>query len=144
MQGYNPTRALGQWKSVCSRRYHQGSRHWKDSLIPPLARAICREKGWDGFQIGPPQGLCCRVGIAFVKGRRQVFWLQVCNPDLETGTLQVTDYEQDNGEFAPHTIGHLNGMNHPNIVIDPEWDADKVLSYGCEIDEPLDYGRVLK
>jgi hypothetical protein len=76
-----------------------------------------------------------------------VYTLQVCNPDLDTGTLSVTNYSQDNGQFPGGTIGALNGMQHPSFVIEPEWPVGKVLKYGSpsgEDDEVSDTDKVWK
>lgn len=129
--GYSPKRAFGHWQGA--RKRQRGSirpmPHWKDHLIPPLARAICRGKGWDSFEISTPAGICCRTSISFLQRGNRVSCLEVSNPSMETGTLKVTDYAQDTGEFKPGTIGKVNGMNHPSITIDPTMTADDVLRY---------------
>jgi len=75
-----------------------------------------------------------------VNDGKQVFWLEVSDPDLDTGTLRVTDYSTDTGDFRPGTIGALNGMNHPSVVIEPTMAVEAVLAYGHAPDEiePVD------
>jgi hypothetical protein len=127
---YDPKKAAQSYRRA--QRRNKRRPHWKDYLVPALARAICQDAGYDGFTLSGPFGLCCRVGINFLKGGQDAYCLEVCNPDLEKGTLQVTDYGQSTNEFRSGTIGAANGMNHPNILVTPEMTAAEVLRYGCE------------
>lgn len=130
MQNYNPKTALGRWKSACSRTNYKKTVHWVNYLVPPLARAICRAKNWTGFSFDGPCGLCCRVWIEFFEKDQKVFCLEVSNPDLINGTLMVTNYKENTGDYEPNTIVAMNGMNHPSVTIEATMDVDKVLQYG--------------
>jgi len=139
MKNYDPRRAARNYKRAMKRgswsRPGRGRpstpKHWKNWLVPELAKAVLAEKPeWDRFETSGPCGICSRMIITFHKGDEEVFWLMVNDPDLETGELHVTDYGVDTGEYAKGTIGEVNGMNHPRILIDPAWPVEKLLSYG--------------
>jgi hypothetical protein len=126
---YDPKKAVQSYRHA--KRRNKRRPHWKDYLVPALARAICEDAGYDGFELNGPFGLCCRVGITFQKRGQDTYYLEVCNPNLETGMLQVTNYGESTGEFRSGTIGEVNGLNHPNILITAEMTAADVLRYGC-------------
>jgi len=128
MQGYHPKRALGRWKAAGTRTGQVV--HWMNYLVPALARVICKEKGWDGFTFTGPGGLRSCVWIDFVHDGKSVFSLEVNGPDLNTGTLRVTDHTKNSNLYNKGTIGEINGMNYSTVVIDPSWTADQVLAYG--------------
>jgi hypothetical protein len=138
--GYKPKNAIRRWKRnrKQDRVRDENQRHWDYHLPDELARAVCRAKEYDSYIKLGPCGLRCSIFLEFVRDGKKVAVVGVCNADLDTGLMQVTNYDNDSRDFPPGSIGALNGMQYETIEVTPEWTADDFLRYGEETDEPVD------
>lgn len=101
-------------------------------LITPIAKAIMEKCGFPYYEIYGPFGCTNETTIYFSYVRGKNGGIDIC--DVETWSLTFQwRYEYDicipmvwtgetTNEYAPGTIGHLNGMNHVFIDIPSEMD----------------------
>jgi hypothetical protein len=49
--------------------------------------------------------------------------------DGQERTLFVRNFEQDTREYQKGSIGEMNGMNHPDILLDNNMDVNELKKY---------------
>lgn len=130
---YNPKNALARLRAAQHDDRLKASPHWMNYLIPPIARKICKAKGWDGFRLLGPAGLSCHVWVDFVSNGKAIYGILLSDPDLDTGEMKLVNMRLDTGEYKQGTIGELNGLNHPRISVSSDFDVEDVLSYGYNL-----------
>lgn len=143
--GYDPKRALGSYKRA-KRKDASGDRrselpvNWINYFVHPLALVLAEQAGYDGVEVSRnAAGLCGRVSVYFIKDMRRVFYLELSSPGIDKGTMCVTDYSKTEGNYPEGSIGRLNGMHHPSIVVDPdEHCAQVILQHGCPVGDDED------
>lgn len=122
-------------------RFCGGNPQWGDRLLKRLAAALKQEAGAVAVEYGGPAGLACNCYI-------ELFFdeLELMKPfDERTGwrlslrchspvgapesiRIGVTNYSLNAHEFGPHSIGALNGLNHPAFPLSADLDMRDVLS----------------
>lgn len=112
---------------------------WIDQLVKPIAEFLLPLlPGYDRYEILGPFGICCETAIHFIaegtdhKADREEFFNRLKSitftpGDLAKGELSYRNYSVDTGEFAKGTLGAINGMNHPDTLIDPDFDLTELL-----------------
>jgi hypothetical protein len=117
---------------------------WIDQLIKPIAEFILPLlPGYDKYEILGPFGLCNEIGIHFIaegtsygnrnnSGSGEEYWdklksITFTPGDLDKGELMYRNYNIDTGMFGKGSIGEMNGMNHPDTVIDANSDLRELL-----------------
>jgi hypothetical protein len=113
---------------------------WIDELVKPIAdELLLLLPDCDAYEILGPLGICATVSIHFrwngtdIQADREKYFrtlksITFVPGDLRTGELRWRDYSKDSGEFSVNTIGEVNGMNHPDIPIDPDSDIAALLA----------------
>ena len=112
--------------------------YWVKAILEPLAPSLCQDltrrtgKRWEWSLLGP-FGICSSVSIHFSRitkrkkkdefSSRNLKSITFVPRDLDGETpLAIRDERKNNGSFGPNTIGAMNGMNHPEVIV--PLDAD--------------------
>ena len=103
------------------RRSRRRTKNWISDIVTAWAFALRDEMGrhWK-VEVSGPFGLSCVAWITLTyRGKeKSVAFVHLSDKDV----LGVRDWSKDSGEFAPGTIGDMNGLNFPTVRI-PQ-DAD--------------------
>lgn len=93
---------------------------WIDELVEPIAKAMIRKMPDRYYDIFGPFGMCAETSIHFYKSGiepNQLFDGDNCRSitfrpkDLDVGELVLVDHTQNSHQYAPDTLGEVNGMN---------------------------------
>ncbi|MCK4518430.1 hypothetical protein KAT92_06640 [Candidatus Babeliales bacterium] len=91
---------------------------WINVLLPPITEALSVLSGEPVYTCGP-HGLGAKVSVS-IGGDKEAWppnskgYLVLCPLDLSAGEMQMVNFDINTGEYAPGTIGSLNGLNNPN------------------------------
>jgi hypothetical protein len=106
--------------------------YWYVALVRPIAKSLEQSGRFARVEVLGPFGLSARVSMnAYRKeGDDKPAASAYFCPDLsfEEGEscLQWVDVCGDNGEYAPGTLGHLNGFHYPTMPIPMDTRIDDV------------------
>lgn len=102
---------------------------WLDICIRPIAEEMARILDAEVDVLGP-FGIGAEVGIhVYPKGtpERDHFKVKCLGSlairPMDFPMLGLVDYSINTGDFAPNTLGSMNGLNYPVVPIPPEADA---------------------
>jgi len=111
---------------------------WLDELVKPIAELLAPHFPNYHYHILGPFGICSETAIHFYENGidEKTLWegghiksITFVPLDLSKGKIAIRDYSVDTGKFPKNTIGEKNGMNHPNIDIPDNADAEWLLKY---------------
>jgi len=105
---------------------------WIDEIIKPVAKAMVEKLPGRYYGILGPFGLSSETAIHFYDKNHpdncdHCLSITFRPGDLNKGELRVVDYSQKSNEFAPGTIGEVNGFNYNEIDI--KWDVDWLINF---------------
>jgi len=111
---------------------------WIKEIIEPIAKELNKFLPNFHYEILGPFGICAEVAIHFYKNGttdKNRFKRGNCKSitfrprDLmgPENALAVKDYSKNTKEFLKDTIGEMNGMNYPDIIISDNMDIEALL-----------------
>jgi hypothetical protein len=105
--------------------------YWHQMIVNPLAEEIAKVGSFDSYDVAGPFGICARVQISFYNSEKEnvasISLVPELSDDEERSILSKVDYTTISDEFAPNTIGAINGMNFGLIGIDNKGTASDLL-----------------
>ena len=83
------------------------------------------------YEILGPFGLTSETAIYFYKDgdKNDIRSITFRPGKLENGELCWVDYATNTHEFAPSTLGGINGMNHPSIPLLPSMEIKELAKF---------------
>jgi hypothetical protein len=115
---------------------------WIDQVVKPIAKSLQRIlPGHRRVDVLGPFGICSEASIHFIKrgitegdmwkkpGNVKSITFVPCTSSENLFRIAVVDYTKSDKKFLEDSIGALNGMNHPRILVDPKWTARDLLKY---------------
>jgi hypothetical protein len=121
------------------KRYKLTQPYWVEELVKPIANFLLPLlPGYDRYDILGPHGICCEVGVHFMaEGTsreidpneyfRRTKSIVFVPGELDKGELYWRNYDIEIKVCPPGSLGDMNGMNHPDTLIDPNSDLTELL-----------------
>ena len=112
---------------------------WVDLVVKPLAKKLKRYVPGYRMEVLGPFGLCHETSISFYKNGvpEEKLWDKKGSvksitlvPESGNGMFRIVDYRKDKGTYPKDSIGAINGMNHPRILVDPNtWTLKDLIKF---------------
>ena len=123
-------------------RVNRNNPYGRSAFLQPLANAVLTKFPGMAVEIAGPFGLSSTSSItiydpALGPDHGEICWLQF-RFNNETRELSFVDYSQNTGDFPEGSIGAVNGLNYPSVVIDPAMSLDDLVAKfkPCAAKEP--------
>jgi len=134
---------LGQFTAPCVSRYAtiKELEAQKDKIVEKLSRlysaypvndmfknlaaAIAKKIKAKGFSVYGPYGLGSRSCLTFkMRGTRERSVTVSAGNLMGDGSFNVIDLKTNTKTYPPNSLGEINGLNHPPIVVSPKMSLD--------------------